>query len=308
MIKANYSEIKRAAKNRMDGNFGEAFVALALIPFVYGIGQAILNMILSSLPLISSITQFLLTILFQYLVIIAALKFAKGKYSDLFTNMFGNGKTYLKFILLSLLLTVLYFLPLLIYIDFFTQLTSYIDSTPVTLLFATQTPGELIKSFLPSTEWIILSFALLLGILAIQVKLLFVTYIFVDEDISLIESIKRSWEYTNGNFFRVFFFPISFFLWVFVGFIVIMIFNAISGPGILSILVLIALFGYVVIYLTPYLQIALAVMYMNFKKENGDPTPITETVATVKTETKYFDPLAEIEEPENKKDPFDKFN
>lgn len=292
MIKANYKEIKLEAKSKMKDNFGAAFVALALIPLLYATGQGILNMVLESFPVFSSITQFLLTVLIQYLVVIASLKFAKDKFGNVFSNMFGNGRTYLKLVLLALLLAALYILPVLIYIDFFNQLGEYIANTPVELLFVSQTPAELFKSFLPSNGWIALSLVLLLGIIILQVRLMFVSYLLVDEDMSFIEAMKTSLVYTKGNFFRVFFFPLSFLLWVFVGYIALMIFNNISGTGFLSIFIIIGLLGYIIIYLIPYIQIAIAVMYMNIKEENGDGTLVEET--EVKPDTNYFDPLGEI--------------
>ncbi len=71
----------------------------------------------------------------------------------------------------------------------------------------------------------------------------------VDKNMSAIDAVKKSWEYTNGNFFRVLFFPLSFILWYLLIFVTC---------------------GLILIYIIPYTTLSYATFYNAILKENGD--------------------------------------
>jgi uncharacterized membrane protein len=47
-----------------------------------------------------------------------------------------------------------------------------------------------------------------------MVKFIFAEYLVIDQNLGIFESMKKSWKMTNGNYFRVLFFPFTFFFWI----------------------------------------------------------------------------------------------
>ncbi len=249
MEKTSYYVIKKSAKAKMQGHFGETFLALALIPFVLSMGNSIISTSLIKYETITNIIQFLIAVLISYITIMLSLKLSKGKYRDLFSNLFGNSKGYLNVLIYRFIITLFTIIPLLLYIDFFDKLTNYFANLPLDYVFDSNELGNVMIGFLPSNTLIIISIvSLFLGFI-INIKLFFTPYLIVDKDIKAIDALKLSWKYTNGNFFRVLFFPLSFILWY---------------------LLIFVTFGLILIYVIPYTKLSYAVFYNHILKENGD--------------------------------------
>jgi membrane protease YdiL (CAAX protease family) len=83
---------------------------------------------------------------------------------------------------------------------------------------------ELIESFIadytfthPSVFNILLAAIYSIFVLIVSVRLSYTAFVIADSNSSLIESIKKSWSITKGNFWRILFFPLSFILWIIPG-------------------------------------------------------------------------------------------
>lgn len=278
MERTSYSAIKQAAKDKMKGHFGEAFLALAVLPFLFQMGNSAIGLSLSGYLVVSYIVQFFITILISYITIMLALKFSKGMYRNLFTNLFGNSKGYLNMFVYTLIATAVTLLPLFLYIGFFIDFSNYFANMPMNYFPDSAEIENVISGFLPSTALIITSGIMMFVGFIIGVKLFFAPYLIVDRNMKAIDAVKKSWEYTNGNFFRVLFFPLSFILWYLLVFVTC---------------------GLILIYVIPYTTLSYAMFYNAILKENGDYIgPVQETLVT-----EAVDPLAE----EKKEDPLDDY-
>ena len=278
MERTSYSAIKQAAKDKMKGHFGEAFLALAVLPFLFQMGNSAIAMSLSKYVAVSYIVQFFITVLITYITIMLALKFSKGDYHDLFTNLFGNSKGYLNMLAYTLIATAVMLLPLFLYVNFFIDFSNYFSNMPLGYYPTSSEMQDVLIGFLPSTGLIFTSMVMMFVGFIIGVKLFFAPYLIVDKNMKAIDAVKKSWEYTNGNFFRVLFFPLSFILWYLLIFVTC---------------------GLILIYIIPYTTLSYATFYNAILIENGDYSdPIEETTAT-----EAVDPLTE----EKNEDPFDDY-
>ena len=278
MNKASYKAIKLEAKERMKGHFGEMFLALAVVPFIFSFASSIFSLIFVNLEVIGYIVQFFITVLTQYIGIMLVLKLSKGNFHDLFDNFFGNSKGYLNMLVYLFLMNILFVLPLFLYIDFFKDLTDYFNSLPVSSYPQPGELGNIIHDFLPSVSLIILSAVLSFIGFIIGIKLFFTPYLIVDKEMKAIDAIKLSWYYSKENFFRILFFPFSFILWYLLFFITC---------------------GLILIYVIPYATLSMAHLYKAILIENDN---YSESIIEKDT-VQPVDPLAE----EDSEDPFDSY-
>jgi uncharacterized membrane protein len=212
-------------------------------------GNSAIAMSLSKYVAVSYIVQLFITILISYITIMLALKLSKGKYHELFTNLFGNSKGYLNMLIYTLIATAVTLFPLFLYIDFFLDFSNYFSNMPVGYIPDQYEMQDAIIGFLPSTSLMITSGIMMFVGFIISIKLFFAPYLIVDKNMSAIDAVKKSWEYTNGNFFRVLFFPLSFILWYLLIFVTC---------------------GLILIYIIPYTTLSYATFYNAILKENGD--------------------------------------
>ncbi len=249
MKKTSFKEIKLRARVSMKGHFGEAFLALLVVPFVFSFGNSIIGMTFMNQIVISYIFQFFYSILISYITIIMALKFAKGDYANLFKKLFGTKEGYLNMVIFTAAITLITLLPLLLYYDFVMSLFDYITTIPANYY---PTPDELhnqMINFLPSTALLITSGILLIIAGIVSLKFIFVRYLIIDKKMKAFEAMKLSWQYTNGNFFRIIFFSLSFILWYLLIFLTC---------------------GLILIYLIPYLILSYTMFYRAVLREHGE--------------------------------------
>jgi len=279
MTKASYIDLKMEAKARMKGHFGEAFLAIIVIPLVFSIGSSLISLLFTNLDVIDFIIQFFITVLIQYIGIMLVLKLIKGQFHGLFTNLFGNSKGYLNMLIYLLILNIIFIIPSLIYIDFSKDFAEYYNSLPANHYPDFNELRTAFLSFLPNISLIITSIILSLIGLVIGIRLFFTPYLIVDKEMKAIDAIKLSWHYSKDNFFRIFFFPFSFILWY---------------------LVIFMTCGLILIYLIPYITLSMGYMYKAILIENDDyPAHLGKTDIA----PSVVDPLAE----EKSEDPFDSY-
>ena len=277
MNKSSYSSIKDTAKLKMSGHFGEAFLALLLLPMAFAIGRSTISFFFTNAVIAGQIVDFFIVVLILYVTLNLALKFYKGEFSTLFVNLLGDRNVYLNLVIFTLISSAIFLFPIYIYTDSFTRMTYYFATIQVDSLTYEDFIDILIE-YMPNTQLIYTSFVLVLIGIIIRVKLYLTPYLIVDKEMKAIDAIKLSWNYTSGNFLRIFFFPLSFILWFLLIFITC---------------------GLILIYLIPYMSIAQVSLYQTILRENGDISEIVEE----KEISKPVDPLEEKES----KDPFDDY-
>ena len=251
MNRAPYSAIKQDAKSRMSGHFGEAFLALLLIPFAFGTARSMISWFFTNTQVVGSIVDFFIVVLILYITLNLALKLSKGKYSSLFVNIMGDRNTYLNLFLYSLIASAIAIFPIYIFTDYITSVSeyfAYLSAAELEVL----SPNEfsnVFRDFMPSSQLLLISFALIVIGVIIRIKLYLAPYLIIDRNMKAIDAIKLSWNYTSGNFLRIFFFPLSFILWYLLIFVTC---------------------GLILIYVIPYVSISHASFYNRLLIENGD--------------------------------------
>ena len=249
MNKIRYSEIKQSAKGRMKGHFGEAFLALAVIPLLFSMAGSAISMAFGNILLFSLLARFFITVFVQYITIILALKLSKGNFPNLFTNLFGNSKSYINMVVYSLIALAFMVLPMFIYMNFFIDFSNYFANIPVGYIPSEGEIQAVMLDLVPNTNIIIASTVLSILAYIVSIKLFFTPYLIVDKNMAAIDAIKLSWKYTNGNFFRVLFFPLSFILWYLLIFVTC---------------------GLILIYVIPYVTLSFAKFYEAILYENDE--------------------------------------
>ena len=258
-MKRTYGDIKNQAKARMTGSFGDAFI-IAVIPglIVYGINLFIkifTNFIdPTAKVIIDNVFDLIFTTLASYVVIHLVLKYVRGKSGVRFDEMFSFDNRTLKFFgyqFVISLISLLCFIPLLPYFVEYLNDIQYLANT------------ESIWNYLETSGFIedianavYLSLGLLLVFSFISVRISFASYLIIDKDMGIFEAMAKSWTLTKGNWFRVFFFGLSFIGWILLG---------ILTCGIL-----------LIVYVSPYMTVAKAYLYTNLLEENGDNVDYNE--------------------------------
>ncbi len=278
MNKSSFKVIKLKARKKIKGHFGEVFLALLVVPFLFSLMNSAIGGSLSNFVILSYLFEFFFTVLISYVTLIMALKIARGDYDNLFKKMFGTKEGFINLAFYTAIMTVLTLLPFTIYYNFFIELTNYFMRIPP---YYNPTFMEFINDitpFLPSKELMITSLFLEIIVLFVSVRLFFAQYLIIDKDMNVVVAIKKSWEYTKGNFLRICLFPLSFFGWFLLFFVTC---------------------GLIVIYLIPYMIVAYVVFYYAILRENGEDVIEEVEIFSSVEENKDDDPLAED------KDPFD---
>lgn len=275
MVRARYSDIKQTAKKKMEGHFGEVFLAIVLIPFLFSMGRSVISLSLSSIPIVDYIISFFILVFIQYITINFAIKISKRKFEGLFSNIFGTKFGYLNMLIYVGVVSVFSLLPTIIYIGYVNDISAYLSALDPNAIPDPGVMNDFFIDSLPHVGLMGVSFVLSIFALIVSIRLFITPYLIVDRDMKAFDAMKMSWEYTSGNFFRIFFFPISFFLWI---------------------LLVVITCGLALIYVIPYVTIATTILYRNIMRENGNPVKeeIEEKIID------EYDPLAE----EKKIDPF----
>lgn len=252
MAKAPYSDIKHDARQSMKGHIGEVILVGLIIPIAFSMISNFFNGILEfthfSVPLILSIYT---TAISSYITYRMLVKITRYKSDTIFMRFFGTKKGILSTLGWGLLSSLILGVYLYIYWDYIIFFNDLIDLITSEIYFDNP---EILDSFIKeyviddiSSAAVIFSSIFSLFVMIITIRFSFTLYIIGDTDENLLEALKKSWTITRGNWWRLFFFPLSFLLWFFA---------------------IIFTLGLALIYVTPYIKVAHASMYNHLLKEN----------------------------------------
>lgn len=217
-MKMSYHDIKKITKERVNSRFGDALL-ITLIP---GILVTLVMVVIGGITevlftdtsfLIDQMIQSFLGIFSSYIIIYMMIEYCNGKDGFSFNGVFSDKKMLLNYVFLNLILgffSLLAFLPLIEPIlSLFEQIAVYSDPDALATFIVEE---ALLNEDLLSALW--LSLGLLFLVSLIMVKFIFAEYLVIDQKLGIFESMKKSWKMTNGNYFRVLFFPFTFFFWM----------------------------------------------------------------------------------------------
>lgn len=253
MRKASFYDIKSDARDSMKGHIGEVILAGLIMPLafslIFNFFNGIFEFIHWSIPIfISSFTS----AFSSYIVYRMLIKISRYKSDKIFNDFFGTKKgifSSLAWGLISLLSLVVYIIIFWEYIVFFweafdlVQTTEYLENPEILELF--------INNYIfpeLSTLAIIIAIVYSFIIIILSIRFSFALHIVADTNVNILEALKKSWRITKGNWWRVFFFPLSFILWAFAVTITL---------------------GLAIVYVVPYKAVSHASLYNHLLKEQG---------------------------------------
>lgn len=251
-MRATYSQIKQLAKDRFHDRIGDGILIVIVPSLIVLVLNLIVQQILGFFEpklffIVTSIISLLFTTAAGYIVIKLILPFLRGEDGVKFENFFKFDKNLIPYAILRILIVLIYLAPVIsllpIYLEI--QTNPILASDTQALQDYLESSGALVEMSNAMPLWGLVSLIFSL----IMVRFSFTNYIIVDQKLGLLASLKKSWEITRGNYFRVLFFPLSFILWIFLGIIT-------CGIGFL--------------YVTPYMACSLGHMYFVLMEENGE--------------------------------------
>jgi len=218
------------------------------------------------------------------------IKIVRHKPDKIFFNFLGTKKGILNsmgFALVTLSFGLVYIIVFWEYFEILWDLMSLLRSD-----FFTSNPGALedwvndliIKE--PSAFSLIFTAIYSIIILIISLRISFATYIIADSDLNVFEALKKSWNITRGNWWRIFFFPLSFILWIFA---------------------IIFTFGLAIIYVGPYIAIAQGALYDALLLESGEEIDSGNVEPITVEDLTDENALDEKEDTFDKNDPFENY-
>lgn len=239
-----YYQIKQIAKEKMRSRFGLALLITIIPPLLYGLLGSMAAFIFGIISKdLGNLVDTLITGYGTFISISLILQFFRGKTQFTGEDFFFFDNRVLQYFLLSL---VFFFLGFTAFIPFSNQLESIAD-IPASIINNQGVLKDLITSITPLQA--IASLIISLITIFISTRLLFAPYIIIDQHKQVLDAIKKSWTYTRGKFWYVFFFPLSFILWY---------------------LLIIPTLFLILLYLIPYVAFSITALYIAFKEANGD--------------------------------------
>ncbi len=253
MKRHTYRDIKTITKDRVNDRFGDALLMIlipGLIIATFGIFINTLTVFLDTptATIINTILRSFFNLFATYATTVMIIKFAKGRDGFSLTGVFNHPSRLLRFVLYSILLSIfslITLIPLYDYIKDFIHL--YTATTDPEIL------SNYVVNYMENNPGITHDLYVFLGLnlvfSLIVIKFRFTTYLIIDKGTSIVESMKKSWELTNGNYFRILFFPFAFFFWFLLG-----IFTCFLG----------------FIYVIPLMTVAHVYLYLIILEEKGE--------------------------------------
>ena len=252
----------------MRGKFGLALIATLVPVLIFGIISAILSSFFSFSFVAQSLVSSAITVAGTYAALRLSIYFINEEYSKVaFEEYFQFDNSFVQLLIFSLLMTVAALIVQLSVYNFDIEL--YRQMTDVNFILENIQDPDFINQFI-DTRNSALSSLLSLVLFYVNIRLVFVTFIIIDQKLPVIEAFKKGWTYSKGNFFRIFMFFLSFFGWILFG-----IFTLFIG----------------FLYVIPYIQLATTEFYLTIKSENGDGE-----LASIIPEEKEYDPFTDTEE------------
>jgi len=289
-MKASYSNIKKNAKSAMTGHLGEVVLAALLLPIAFSMISSLFSTFFGFIHWsIPNIIALVANALSTYISLRMIIKISRYRHNKIFDNFFGNKRGMINAILFALL-SLLYIAGYLVFFwDYFVYVWELMKIIPSDYYSA---DAETIEDFLinydlkaPTVFSMTAAFIYSIISIFIGVRLSFTPYIIADSNYSLVVSLKRSWELTKGNWWRIFFFPLSFVLWIFA---------------------IIFTLGLAMIYVGPYMAISYGSFYNSLLEEHGYSYD-EGTEKKVENPTIDENALDEEDNMFDKKDPFESY-
>lgn len=251
MKKFTYKEMKKVTKTRVNDRFGDALLIILIPSVIVFILSLILQTITAFFP---PLTTLILNQVFSYSFSFVAafvssfmlIRFARGRDGFSFEGLFEDSSKIKNFLIYMVATSLISFLALFPIYDFiFNVIPTMMSITdPIAIndyvITYINTHPNLSNNFL-------LAYSLLITFSLIMLKFTFTPFLIVDKGLSVIEAMKKSWKLTHGNYFRILFFPFTFFFWFLLGIIT-------CGIGF--------------IYVIPLIRTGYAYLYLHILKEN----------------------------------------
>ena len=250
MYKDN-EQIRAFTRSQLSGNYWNAIVATMIPGIIFAIVNWILGLVIGTSPVTSFAVSLAIAILSGFMVTTMSLNIAKGSRDAGFGDSLSPGDKLGKYAL---------------YIVFM-QVIGFIVQLPINFLFfgewiMSESEIEGVAGNLDPTEalsilWGFIGVSLIVAIILflILIRLSLVTYIVVDQDVTIMEAVNLSFRYTKGNVWRMIGMRFFFIGWYLVGVIT-------CGLGLF--------------YVIPYAEISFTNLYIQIRNEvDGveEPTP-----------------------------------
>lgn len=245
-MKTENSVLRENARLQLSGNLGQGILA-TIVPFILAlIANAIVGGIVRDTSMIYQIISMTTTAVATFMTITMVMNLHNGNPSADFGNSLSPGDKLGKFVLYSVILaiiTILINVPTnLIFFD--SWLGNANDIQVAIDNFSSDMEGLLSFMF----GYLGVTFVGLIIITVLLIRLTFVTYILVDEEISIMDAVRKSIRITKGNFWRIIGMSLSFIGWF---------------------LLIIITCGIAAFYVAPYYQMAMMKLYFAIKFENS---------------------------------------
>lgn len=259
MTRKTYGEIKLMAKKRMSKRFSDALIITIVPVLLIRAVSWILGRLTIILPdniefYVDQGVAILLGAVTSYITIKLLLKYIGGRDGISFEEFFEFDEKFGKFFVYSIILSFIMlapFVPVIIELQNYSALLGSMSDPSAVQQYVYDNWDQF--AAMNSKIWIGIALSFVLTLLTIRIQ--FTEYVIMDKNLSVIDAMKKSWEITRGNFFRVLFFPLSFILWLFV-----ILFTC--GLGLF--------------YVAPYITVATGYLYVTLMAENGEETDYHE--------------------------------
>lgn len=290
-MRASYSEIKDNAKSSMKGHMGEAILVALILPIAFSMIGSFLNTILGVIHWsIPTLLAMFINAISTYITLRMIIKVVRHRSDKIFINFLGSKKGILSSIVFALITFSFGLVYIIIFWDYFVVAWDFM------ILFQTDffaSDVNALENWVnglsieePSALSIIISALYSILIIFITVRISFTAYIIADSDLNILEALKKSWKITKRNWWRIFFFPLSFILWI--------------SAIIFSL-------GLAMIYVIPYITISQGALYDALLSESGEEIDSGNTESIVKEALTDETALDEKEDTFDRKDPFENY-
>jgi uncharacterized membrane protein len=249
-MKPTLKDLRFNAQVKLKGKYGQAILAVIVPGLIGSLITSILNAIIGDIMILPTITTLIVNGGAGYMSIRMILRLGRNYPDADFSNSLAPSNRLGRYVLYALIIGAVSFLIQLpvnyAMFDTFLPSTDIIESTMSDIVDESGDITQLL-SFFYTYIGMVLGLALLVAL--VTIPLYFTTYIIADEDISVIDAIKKSLQYSKGNILRIIGLNLSF-----IGWYIIVVFT----------------FGIAIFYVAPYHQMAITNLYLSCKEEHGE--------------------------------------
>ena len=246
------TELRLNVRNKMSGNYGQVFVAVFVPGLLGAAANFIMGMIVGGVPYLSDLVSLTISSIASFMSIKMVLNLARNHRNAGFDTSLSPAKSLGTFILYSLvwgLVVTITQIPVDLYFFDTVYVTAETLNEFLAPLETSTDPNALFEMLGILYGYIGVIFLLSIALSFALIKLYFVTYIIADDDLSFMDSIKKSWMITKGNILRIIGMNLSFFGWYILGLFT---------------------FGLLYLWVIPYHQMSLTNLFLYLKEQNGE--------------------------------------